>query len=54
MSQHLDMPQNAGLIRASRSGRAKIHAIDRMPLRDAVQVWLHRHRQEGYGPHGRS
>jgi DNA-binding transcriptional ArsR family regulator len=42
ISQHLDVLEEAGLIRTSRSGRYKFHYIDTSPLRDIGDRWPQR------------
>jgi len=39
ISQHLDVLEEAGLIRTSRSGRYKFHSIDTTPLREIGERW---------------
>jgi DNA-binding transcriptional ArsR family regulator len=39
ISQHLDMLEEAGLIRTSRSGRYKFHSLDTSPLREIAERW---------------
>jgi DNA-binding transcriptional ArsR family regulator len=39
ISQHLDVLQDAGLVRTKRDGRYKFHFIDTSPLRDIVDRW---------------
>jgi DNA-binding transcriptional ArsR family regulator len=39
ISQHLDVLEEAGLIRTSRSGRYKFHSIDASPLREIDDRW---------------
>jgi DNA-binding transcriptional ArsR family regulator len=39
ISQHLDVLEEAGLIRTSRSGRYKFHSIDTSPLREIGARW---------------
>lgn len=50
ITQHLDMLQRAGLLHVSWSGRTKIHSLDLKPLREATDIWLRRHLQEGNTP----
>ncbi|MBN3798314.1 helix-turn-helix transcriptional regulator [Burkholderia sp. Ac-20392] len=50
VTQHLDMLEKAGLVRISWSGRTKIHSLDLQPLREAVDIWLQRHLEEGKNP----
>ena len=40
ISQHLDVLEEAGLVRARREGRYKFHHLDTRPLADAVGRWL--------------
>jgi DNA-binding transcriptional ArsR family regulator len=47
ISQHLDVLEAAGLIRVRRSGRYKLHAIEREPLRDLLDRWLATTPKEG-------
>jgi DNA-binding transcriptional ArsR family regulator len=47
ISQHLDMLEKAGLLKISRVAQTKIHTLDLVPLRQAVEIWLARHLQEG-------
>jgi DNA-binding transcriptional ArsR family regulator len=49
VSQHLDMLEKAGLIRVSWSGRTKVHFLNLTPLRDAAEIWLRKHLDEGKG-----
>lgn len=39
ISQHLDVLEEAGLIRTARSGRYKFHSIDTSPLREIGERW---------------
>ncbi|MDJ0392956.1 metalloregulator ArsR/SmtB family transcription factor [Rhodococcus sp. G-MC3] len=39
VSQHLDVLENAGLVRVKRKGRYKFHFIDTGPLREIGQRW---------------
>jgi DNA-binding transcriptional ArsR family regulator len=39
ISQHLDVLEEAGLVRASRDGRYKFHFIDTSPLRAIIDRW---------------
>jgi DNA-binding transcriptional ArsR family regulator len=41
ISQHLDVLEEAGLVRTRRQGRYKFHDIDMRPLATAVARWLH-------------
>ncbi|HEY7703302.1 MAG TPA: metalloregulator ArsR/SmtB family transcription factor [Acidimicrobiia bacterium] len=40
VSQHLDLLEEAGLIRTERRGRSKFHYLDLSPLKGAVERWL--------------
>ncbi|MFG1794051.1 ArsR/SmtB family transcription factor [Nocardia sp. NPDC049149] len=40
VSQHLDVLEQAGLVRTERAGRSKFHYIDRKPLVGLVDRWL--------------
>ena len=40
ISQHLDVLEDAGLVRVSRDGRYKFHHLDTGPLAAAVGKWL--------------
>ena len=42
ISQHLDVLEEAGLVRTSRSGRYKFHSIDTSPLREIGERWAQR------------
>jgi DNA-binding transcriptional ArsR family regulator len=39
VSQHLDVLEEAGLVRTRREGRYKFHDLDTSPLRAIVQRW---------------
>jgi DNA-binding transcriptional ArsR family regulator len=39
ISQHLDVLEEAGLVRTNRSGRYKFHTIDTSPLREIGERW---------------
>ncbi len=39
ISQHLDVLESAGLVKARREGRYKFHFIDTTPLREVVERW---------------
>lgn len=41
ISQHLDVLEQAGLIRCERRGRCKFHELDTRPLERIVDRWLH-------------
>jgi DNA-binding transcriptional ArsR family regulator len=40
VSQHLDVLETAGLVRARREGRYKFHDLDTGPLASIVERWL--------------
>lgn len=40
VSQHLQLLEEAGLVRSWRNGRCKFHSIDTEPLRSAWGRWL--------------
>ena len=42
ISQHLDVLEQAGLVRTRRSGRYKFHTLDTTPLRDIGERWPQR------------
>jgi DNA-binding transcriptional ArsR family regulator len=42
ISQHLDVLEEAGLVRTNRSGRYKFHTIDTSPLREIGERWPQR------------
>jgi len=46
ISQHLELLEQAGLIKSERRGRCKYHEIDTKPLERIVDRWLHHVRQE--------
>jgi DNA-binding transcriptional ArsR family regulator len=39
ISQHLDVLENAGLVRTERSGRYKFHYLDTTPLSEIAERW---------------
>ena len=39
ISQHLDVLEDAGLVRTRRAGRYKFHSIDTSPLREIGERW---------------
>jgi len=39
ISQHLDVLEDAGLVRTSREGRYKFHHLDTAPLRQITERW---------------
>jgi DNA-binding transcriptional ArsR family regulator len=45
VSQYLDPLERAGMVTVSWSGRTKLHSLDLRLLRDAANVWFHRHLQ---------
>jgi DNA-binding transcriptional ArsR family regulator len=47
ISQHLDVLEEAGLVRTSRSGRYKFHSIDTSPLREIGERWQQRPKGQG-------
>jgi DNA-binding transcriptional ArsR family regulator len=46
ISQHLDVLEQAGLIRSERRGRCKFHEIDTLPLEHVFARWLQNDREE--------
>jgi DNA-binding transcriptional ArsR family regulator len=46
ISQHLDVLEQAGLVRSERRGRCKFHEIDTKPLERIVDRWLPNGREE--------
>jgi DNA-binding transcriptional ArsR family regulator len=46
ISQHLDVLEQAGLIRSERRGRCRFHEIDTMPLECLFNRWLQNDRGE--------
>jgi DNA-binding transcriptional ArsR family regulator len=42
ISQHLEVLEEAGLVRSHREGRTKVHHLDTAPIGDAVGRWLDR------------
>ena len=42
VSQHLAVLEDAGLVRASREGRTKLHFLDTAPLHAIADRWPHR------------
>jgi DNA-binding transcriptional ArsR family regulator len=46
ISQHLDVLEQAGLVRSERRGRCKFHEIDTKPLERIVDRWLPSGREE--------
>jgi len=42
ISQHLDVLEEAGLVRTRRSGRYKFHTLDTSPLREIGERWPQR------------
>jgi len=47
VSQHLDVLEQAGLLRTKREGRYKYHYLDTTPLGTIVERWLAPKRKEG-------
>ena len=47
ISQHLQVLEDAGLIRTRREGRYKFHDLDTRPLEHIADRWLARGRPEG-------
>ena len=41
ISQHLDVLEDAGLVRTRRQGRFKFHEFDTTPLREIAERWAH-------------
>lgn len=41
ISQHLDVLEEAGLVRSRRDGRYKLHSIDTEPLAEITRRWPH-------------
>jgi DNA-binding transcriptional ArsR family regulator len=39
ISQHLDVLEEAGLVKTRRQGRFKFHALDTAPLREIAERW---------------
>ena len=39
ISQHLDVLEQAGLVRTRREGRYKLHHLDTAPLREITERW---------------
>jgi DNA-binding transcriptional ArsR family regulator len=46
ISQHLELLEQAGLIKSERRGRCKYHEIDTKPLERIVDRWLQHLREE--------
>jgi DNA-binding transcriptional ArsR family regulator len=44
ISQHLEVLEDAGLVRSHREGRTRVHQLDVQPIGDAVARWLGPHR----------
>ena len=49
VSQHLDVLEDAGLVRTRREGRYKFHSLDTAPLERLLDRWL---RPGDHGDHG--
>lgn len=47
ISQHLDVLEEAGLVRTSRSGRYKFHTIDTSALREIRERWPQQAKPKG-------
>jgi DNA-binding transcriptional ArsR family regulator len=47
ISQHLDVLEQAGLVRSDRRGRCKFHEIDTRPLEHLFDRWLQKDKEEG-------
>ena len=47
ISQHLDVLEDAGLVRTRREGRYKFHHLDTAPLRLIAERWPTQQRKEG-------
>lgn len=47
ISQHLDVLEDAGLVKTRRVGRYKFHDLDTAPLEPIVGRWLHRSQKDG-------
>ena len=46
ISQHLDVLEDAGVVRTRREGRYKFHDLDTAPLETLTDRWLRRDRRE--------
>jgi DNA-binding transcriptional ArsR family regulator len=46
ISQHLDVLEQAGLVRSDRRGRCKFHEIDTGPLEHLFDRWLQNDKEE--------
>ena len=46
ISQHLDVLEQAGLVKTKREGRHKFHYLDTSPLNEIVQRWSIKTREE--------
>ena len=51
ISQHLDVLEQAGLIRSERRGRCKFHDLDTTPLEQIVDRWLRDIREDVCASH---
>ena len=51
ISQHLDVLEEAGLVRTRRQGRYKLLDLDTAPLREIAQRWPSPDRKEGSNAH---
>lgn len=47
VSQHIDVLEEAGLVRVEREGRYRFHTIDTAPLREIAERWPARAREDG-------
>ncbi|MDA2807067.1 ArsR/SmtB family transcription factor [Nocardiopsis suaedae] len=47
VSQHIDVLEEAGLVRVEREGRYRFHTIDTAPLRAIAERWPARGRKDG-------
>ena len=53
ISQHLDVLEEAGLVRTRRQGRYKFHDLDTAPLREIAERWPSTDRKETSNAHRR-
>ena len=51
ISQHLDVLEEAGLVRTRRQGRYKFHDLDTAPLREIAKRWPSTDRKESSHAH---
>lgn len=47
ISQHLEVLEEAGLVRTRRDGRYKFHHLDTRPLREIAARWIRDDEEEG-------